>query len=86
MQSGLGFDAVILMIYLTSPFLVIFTILVTLSYWRGRKGVADTSDSVIRALEVTWLMGIGLAWAAINLISIGWVPWLQPTTSQYQPT
>lgn len=68
-----------LLLYLTSPFLVVFTLLLLLAFRRGRGVVsAGLRERTARAVEVAWLIGVGIAWTAINLVSIPWVPWLQP--------
>ncbi|GBC71034.1 Cytochrome c oxidase subunit 2 [Candidatus Calditenuaceae archaeon HR02] len=83
---GTGFGAILLLLYLTSPFLIIFTLLMLLAFRRGRGVVSvGLGERKARAIEVAWLIGVGLAWTVINLVSIPWLPWLQPlaaTTGQ----
>jgi cytochrome c oxidase subunit 2 len=80
LETGLG--AVLLFGYLTAPFLVIFLLLVFLSVRRGRAEGLGTHTEVMRAVEVAWLIGVGVVWLAINLVSIPWIPWLQMLTQQ----
>jgi cytochrome c oxidase subunit 2 len=76
---GTGWGAILLLLYLTAPFLVIFTLLLLLAFRRGRSlSGAVLGEKAARGMEVAWLMGVGIAWAVINLVSIPWIPWLQP--------
>jgi hypothetical protein len=69
-ETGLG--AVLLLGYLTAPFLVIFLLLAFLSVRRGRAEGLGTHTEVMRAVEVA--LGVGVVWLAINLVSIPWIP------------
>ncbi len=75
LDTGLG--AILLFSYLTAPFLLIFVVLVVLSLRRGRtlEGVAHLR--LTRVAEVGWLIGVGIVWLTINLVSIPWIPWIQ---------
>jgi cytochrome c oxidase subunit 2 len=72
LETGLG--AGLLFGYLTAPFLVIFLLLVFLSFRRGRAEGLGTHTEVFRAVEVAWLIGVGVVWLAINIVSIPWIP------------
>jgi len=72
LETGLG--AVLLFGYLTAPFLVIFLLLVFLSFRRGRAEGLGTHTEVMRAVEVAWLIGVCVVWLAINIVSIPWIP------------
>ncbi|MEM3096729.1 MAG: CRISPR-associated CARF protein Csa3, partial [Nitrososphaerota archaeon] len=68
--TGLG--ALLLLIYLTTPFLVAFLLIFYLSVRRGgRLGVLESGG---RVSEVLWILLVGGLWAVINLASIGWLP------------
>ena len=67
--TGLG--ALLLMIYLTTPFLVAFLLIFYLSIRRGGKPAAEGGG---RAWEVLWILLVGGVWVVINLTSIGWIP------------
>lgn len=79
--------AILLLLYLTSPFLAVFTLLMLLAFRRGRSVVSvGLGARSARAVEVAWLIGVGTAWTVINLVSIPWVPWLQPLAAQPSQT
>lgn len=68
--TGLG--ALLLLIYLTTPFLVAFLLIFYLSVRRGgRRGVLESGG---RVSEVLWIILVGGVWVVINLASIGWLP------------
>ncbi len=51
-----------LLIYLTSPFLVVFTLLLLLALRRGRGVVSiGLEERTARAIEAAWLIGVGIA-------------------------
>ncbi len=60
--------ALILMIYLTTPFIAAFLLIITLSI-RRRTGQGGG-----HILEVLWILLVGVVWTVINLVSIGWIP------------
>jgi cytochrome c oxidase subunit 2 len=68
--SGIG--ALLLMIYLTTPFLAAFLLIFYLSVRRaGKAGGKGLAGGV---LEVVWILLIGGVWVVINLYSVGWMP------------
>jgi len=79
-ETGMG--AVLLFSYLTAPFLVIFLLLVVLSVRRGKSGGFGAHTEVLKVVEVVWLIGVGVVWLTINLVSIPWIPWLQTAIQQ----
>ncbi|MEM0450228.1 MAG: hypothetical protein QXO17_01480 [Nitrososphaerota archaeon] len=91
-MMGTGAGAVLIFVYLTAPFLVVFVALFLLSVRRGKRASAEglrENERLIRAAEVVWLIAIGLTWTAINLVSIQWIPWIQAQTAvstQQEPT
>jgi cytochrome c oxidase subunit 2 len=80
---GTGAGAVLLFVYLTAPFLVVFATLLYLAVRRGKAPPRelDGSKRLLLAAEVAWLIAIGVAWTVINIVSIPWIPWLQAYTS-----
>lgn len=65
-----GQGALLLMIYLTTPFLVVFLLIFYLSIRRGGGAVIGRG----KVWEVLWILLAGGVWVVINLSSIGWVP------------
>lgn len=61
----------LLMIYLTTPFIVAFLLIFYLSL---RRGVSTTPAAGGRVLEVFWILLVGGVWVVINLVSVGWMP------------
>ncbi len=80
---GTGAGAVLLFAYLTAPFLVVFVTLLYLAVRRGRATPRDLEGSkrLVLAAEVVWLIAIGVMWTVTNVVSIAWIPWLQPYAS-----
>jgi len=81
--SGTG--ALLLMLYLTTPFLVAFLLIFFLSVRKG--GREGTLGSGGRILEVVWILLVGGIWVVINLYSFGWLPsGIGGVTTGVQPT
>ncbi len=73
-ESGLG--AFLIFFYITTPFLVVFFILVFLSTRRARQAerLAKVSGKKLAVAEVLWLLLVASIWTVINVSSLSWIP------------
>ncbi|HID04275.1 MAG TPA: hypothetical protein EYP20_00560, partial [Aigarchaeota archaeon] len=73
---GSSLGALIILLYVTSPFLVVFFLLVFLSVRRGRQAekLLNTSKKRLAVAEVLWLMLVASIWTAVNVSSLSWIP------------
>lgn len=68
--------ALLVLLYVTSPFLVVFFLIVALSVRRARRGqtAGGGSGKRLLMLELTWLLLVGAVWTTINIASLSWIP------------
>jgi len=73
---GSGLGAFLVLLYVTSPFLVVFFILVFLSVKRARQAekLAKVSKKKLAVAEVLWLLLVASIWTVINVSSLSWIP------------
>jgi len=73
-ESSIG--AFLTLLYVTSPFLVAFFLIVYLSVKRSRNEevLVKVSKKKLAVAEVLWLMLVASIWTGINIASLSWIP------------
>ncbi len=69
----LGSNAFLVFLYITSPFVVIYVLIMLLSIRRGGRGVQVLRGRFV-GYEFAWLLLVGVIWTAINIVSFSWIP------------
>ena len=71
MLWGSGAGAFGILLYITTPFLAAYLLIL---FWVLKRGVqVSEKKSLVRA-EFTWILLVGVIWAAINIVSFSWIP------------
>ena len=71
MLWGSGAGAFGILLYITTPFLAAYLLILFLVIRRGLR--VPAGRSLVRA-EFTWILLVGVVWAVINIASFSWIP------------